>query len=487
MADKSRLPDPDAIPTPADDIHLKQALGPWTLWGLGVGYVISGEYFGWNLGLPEGGTFGLLIAFVLVTIMYITFTFSYAEMACAIPRAGGVFVHGSRGLGLRAGFLAGIAQAVEYLFVPPAIAMAIGDYSAIWIPGIDARLTAVLAFLAFTALNIWGVRQAAIFELVVSVLAVGELLLFTGVVLPKFEWSHFASNGWPNGGWGVIAALPFAIWFYLGIEGVANAAEEARHPRRDVPIGFGSALVTLVILALCVFVASVGVGGWERIVYAPEFLATSASGQVQILEGAKTSDKPLPLALGQVVSPAHPMYHLLVGIGLLGLIASFNGMILAAGRAVFEMGREGFLPHILGHTHPRMRTPVNALLLNMVIGLVSILFLDTSGLITMSVLGAVTLYALAMLSLLGLRRKEPELERPWKTPGYPAVPLVALALALVSFVVIWVQTTWQAKGWSDQVGLWYLAILALAWLYYHQVSRPRISAKDLEHLKNLDS
>ncbi|HIM29181.1 MAG TPA: ethanolamine permease, partial [Planctomycetes bacterium] len=66
--------------------NLHKTLGPITLWGLGVGYVISGEYFGWNLGLPVGGTYGMLLAFVLVTIMYITFVFSYAEMACAIPR-----------------------------------------------------------------------------------------------------------------------------------------------------------------------------------------------------------------------------------------------------------------------------------------------------------------------------------------------------------------------------------------------------------------
>ena len=92
-----------------ESLHLKKALGPVTLWGLGVGYVISGEYFGWNLGLREGGTFGLLAAFLVVTTMYVTFVFSYAELACAIPRAGGVFVYGVRGLGLAAGYLGGIA------------------------------------------------------------------------------------------------------------------------------------------------------------------------------------------------------------------------------------------------------------------------------------------------------------------------------------------------------------------------------------------
>ena len=94
------------------------------LWGLGVGYVISGMYFGWNLGLPQGGPFGLLIATLLVTLMYGAFVFSYAELACAIPKAGGAFDYAHQAFGPRLGFLAGVAQWVEFVFAPPAIAWA---------------------------------------------------------------------------------------------------------------------------------------------------------------------------------------------------------------------------------------------------------------------------------------------------------------------------------------------------------------------------
>src|SRR5260221_9681486 len=85
--------------------NLTRPLGPWMLWGLGVGYVISGMYFGWNLGLAEGGTAGLAIATAAVILLYITFTFSYTELACAIPRAGGVFYYAPRGLGRDWGFI----------------------------------------------------------------------------------------------------------------------------------------------------------------------------------------------------------------------------------------------------------------------------------------------------------------------------------------------------------------------------------------------
>ena len=107
---------------------LKPTLGPWMIWGLGVGYVISGMYFGWNLGLPEGGPFGLLAATLLVTVMYVTFVLSYSELACALPKAGGSFVYANRALGSNLGFLAGASQCVEFIFAPPAIAAAIGAY-----------------------------------------------------------------------------------------------------------------------------------------------------------------------------------------------------------------------------------------------------------------------------------------------------------------------------------------------------------------------
>jgi ethanolamine permease len=104
---------------------LQKSLGPVMLWGLGVGYVISGEYFGWNLGLPLGGTYGMLGATLLVTVLYVAFILSYAELACAIPRAGGAFVYAEHAFGPFVGFLTGLAQVIEFVFAPPAIAMAI--------------------------------------------------------------------------------------------------------------------------------------------------------------------------------------------------------------------------------------------------------------------------------------------------------------------------------------------------------------------------
>ena len=425
--------------------HLKRTLGPVMLWGLGVGYVISGMYFGWNLGLPAGGTLGLAIATFFIIILYITFTFSYTELACAIPKAGGVFDYTTRALGKDIGFIAGMAQIIEFVFAPPAIAAAIGAYFHIFFPQFSVSTIAVAAYVLFTALNIYGIKAAATFELVITAFAVFELLLFSGITLPHFHWENLTQNAFPNGWEGVWAATPFAIWFFLGLEGVANVAEETVNPQRNVLLGFGSALLTLIILCALVFVSSVGVGGWEKVVYP--------------IPGADASDSPLPLALSQITGNSGWLYHLLITIGLMGLVASFHGLILAASRATMEFGRSRCIPEIIGNIHPRFKTPVNALLLNMGIGIIALFTGKTGEIITIACFGAITLYIMAMIAVLVLRRKEPAMLRPFKVPFYPAFPIIALIIALVSLVAM---ITLNIK-----LSLIFFAILALAYIWFH--------------------
>ncbi len=400
---------------------LKRTLTPALVWGLGVGYVISGNYFGWNLGLEKGGTLGLAIAIFFIIIMYITFTFSYTELACAIPKSGGAFDYANRAFGKDVGFITGMAQNIEFIFAPPAIAFAIGSYGNIFFPSIPVLSFSVIAYFIFVALNVYGVKVAATFELVITILAVAALLFFSALTSPKFEFANLQKNAFPFGFSGVLAAIPFAIWFFLGIEGVANLAEEAINPRRTILVGFGSAIFTLVILCLITFTSSVGVAGWEAIVF-------KADGS--------TSDSPLPLALGLIVESSSWSYRILLLVGLFGLIASFHGLMLAAGRSTFEFGRVGYAPAFLGKVHHKFQTPANALLINMSLGLLALFSGKTGEIITISVFGALTLYIISMLSVLRLRKSEPNLPRPFRVPLYPIFPIVALVIASFSFVAM---------------------------------------------------
>ena len=423
--------------------QLKRTLTPAMLWGLGVGYVISGMYFGWNLGLEKGGTLGMAIATFFIIILYVCFTFSYTELACAIPRAGGAFDYAKRAMGKDVGFLTGMAQNIEFIFAPPAIAFAIGAYFNLFFPQVPILAIAIFAYVVFTTLNIVGVKAAATFELIITIFAVGELLLFAGITLPHFEVRNLQMDAFPNGWNGVLASIPFAIWFFLAIEGVANVAEETINPQRTILKGFGSAILTLVVLCILTFISSIGVAGWKAIVYQP-------NGTV--------SDSPLPLALGKIVGNNDVFYHLLITVGLFGLIASFHGIILAAGRASFEFGRVRFAPQNLGKVHSKFQTPANALLANMVIGIIALLTGRTADIITIAVFGALTLYIFSMIALFKLRKKEPGLERPFKAPFYPLFPFLALVIAVFSFVAMVIFNT--------EVALIYFLIMGICFALF---------------------
>lgn len=424
---------------------LKKTLTPFMLWGLGVGYVISGMYFGWNLGLEKGGTGGMAIATLVIMVMYVTFTFSYAELACAIPKAGGVFDYANKAMGKNIGFIAGIAQIVEFILAPPAIAFAIGAYFNAFFPQVPILTSAIYIYFVFTALNVYGVKAAASFEVIITIFAVGELLLFSGLAAPKFQMSNLTHNAFPNGWGGVFGAIPFAIWFFLGIEGIANVAEETKNPQRDISKGFGWAIFTLVILCVLVFVTATGISGWETIVY-----KDGVAGE--------TSDSPLPLALAKITGSSHVMYHLLITVGLFGLVASFHGLILAAGRSTYEMGRVHNIPTFLGKISPRFHTPANALIGNMAIGILALLSGKTSEIIIISVFGALTLYIIAMVSVIILRKNEPELYRPFRVRFYPTFPIVSLLIASVSIIAMFI--------FNLTLGLIYFSILIITFLLY---------------------
>lgn len=423
--------------------HLKKSLSPILLWGLGVGYVISGMYFGWNIGLDKGGTLGLGIATVFILIMYITFSLSYSELACAIPKAGGVFDYVGRAFGKDLGFVAGMAQWIEFVFAPPAIALGIGAYFHILYPAVDELVFAIVAYFLFTAINIIGVKISATFELIITIIAVAELSLFASLTLPHFQLQNLQTNPFPHGIEGIFAAIPFAIWFFLGMEGIANVAEETIDPQKNITKAFMYSMATLGLLAAMTFCAAIGVGGWEKVVY-------DSAGKV--------SDSPLPMALGQITGNSGLMYHMLVSVGLFGFVASFNGLLLAAGRVTYEFGKVGQFPRVLGEVHPKFNTPHWALVANMVLGIFALFTKRTGDIITISVFGAITLYIFSCLAIIRLRKTEPDMPRPFRTPFYPVVPIIALTIASVALVAM--------SYFNIKLAIIYFAVITFAFVLY---------------------
>ena len=449
---------------------LKPTLGTFSLWGIAVGLVISGEYFGWSYGWGVAGTLGFLITTLLIALMYGCFIFSFTELTTAIPHAGGPFAYSRRAFGETGGLIAGLATLIEFVFAPPAIALAIGAYLNVQFPSLDPKIAAVVAYLVFMGLNILGVKLAAMFELIVTLLAVVELLVFMGVVSPGFSLANFTAHGWAGAeGFGlqaisgIFAAIPFAIWFFLAIEGAAMAAEEAKDPRKNIPRAYIAGILTLVVLAIGVMLLAGGAGDWRKL---------------------SDINDPLPQAMKMIVGEHSRWMHMLVWIGLFGLIASFHGIILGFSRQFFALARAGYLPPSLAKLS-RFQTPYRATLAGGVIGIIAI-FSDnwihlqgmtlTAAMITLAVFGAIVMYIMSMLSLFRLRRSQPDMPRSFKAPGYPLIPSIALILAIVCLVsMVW---------FNPVIALLFVAIMLAGYCYFRLTSAQRREAPRDELLIN---
>ncbi|TSE19699.1 putative amino acid permease YhdG [Tepidimonas alkaliphilus] len=443
--------------------ELKPVLGALPLWGIAVGLVISGEYFGWSYGWASAGTLGFLIATTFVALMYTTFIFSFTELSTAIPHAGGPFAYARRAFGPTGGYIAGFATLVEFVFAPPAISLAIGAYLNVQFPSLDPKIAAVGAYIIFITLNALGVTIAATFELFVTLLAVIELLVFAGVVAPGWSLSNFVANGWAGSNtftaatWaGIFAAIPFAIWFFLAIEGAAMAAEEAKDPRRTIPIAYIAGILTLVALAFLVMIMAGGVGDWREL---------------------SNINDPLPQAMKIVVGHGSVWLHMLVWIGLFGLIASFHGIILGYSRQIFALARAGYLPRYFSKVHPRFRTPVRALIAGGVVGIAAIYSDEwitfggqplTANIVTMAVLGALVMYIVSMAALFRLRKTEPNLRRPFKAPFYPVFPAIALAGGIVCLAAV--------VYFNFELAVVFLLLLIAGYGYFRLTERQRAQA-----------
>lgn len=427
--------------------ELKKTLKPVQLWGIIVGMVISGMYCGWNYALEFTSPVGFMVAIVIVTVFYTTFIFSYAELSTAIPHAGGPSAYASRALGKFGGFFAGFSCLVEFLFATPAIALAIGAYINFLVPSIPTVVAALIAYGIFVVINCLGIETAAKVELVVTVVAIGGLLLFIGVGAPHVELSNiFGGEIFKGGLSGIFSAIPFAIWFYLAVEGGAMSAEECENPKKDIPKGFILGIATLVILAL------------------GTFFVTAGTSDASILSA---TDSPLPTALEGIFG-AGLLSRVMSFIGLFGLVASLHGIIIGYSRQGFAMSRAGYLPKFLSKVNSK-GAPVYSIITMSLIGMIFVLSGQTAIIIVISSFGAIALYIISMVSLFILRNKEPNLNRPFKV-SYPLVPAVALVIALILLVAVTIS--------NISTVIWVVGAYALAIVYYFVYSKIQESSSE---------
>src|SRR5215213_5257609 len=404
--------------------QLQKGAAGWVLLvGLGIAYVISGEYGGWQFGLAEGGWGGLLIATILMAVMYTAMVYALAELSAAIPVAGAGYGFARRAMGVWGGFLTGTAIVIEYAIAPAAVVTFIGAYVESLI-GFGGPVVYLLFYAVFIGMYLYGTGEALRIMFVITALAVLALLVFVIGMIPYFDPSNFfnieptnaagASAFLPFGYLGIWAAFSYAIWFFLAIEGLPLAAEETRDPARDMPKGLIAAMLALLIFAALILVFGPGGAGSAAI---------------------KTSGAPLTdaLAAPNAYGGKNALYTIVNVVGLAGLIASFYSIIFAYSRQIFALSRAGYLPRWLSVTS-RRHVPWVALVVPGIIGFLLSLTGQGDLLVLISVFGATISYVLMMLSHIILRYREPDLERPYKTPGGVLTSGIALVLGVAAVI-----------------------------------------------------
>jgi ethanolamine permease len=428
--------------------QLTRSAGVWGLWGLAIAAVISGDFSGWNFGVAAGGFGGLLVAFLILVVMYYGLMFAIGEMSSAMPHSGGAYSFARKAMGPWGGFITGLAETIEYVATTAVVVF----FSAAYLNGVTAELLNldltgnmwiwyVVLYAVFIGLNSLGSAISFQFSIIVSIISLAIIALFSVMVLAsgKIDWAMLwnipadgsAGSSWflPHGIMGILFAIPFGVWLFLGIEELPLAAEEAHNPSKDIPRAGFWARGTLIVTGLLVMFINTGILGAD---------AAGSAGE-PLLDGFRA-----------VVGDG---WAAILGIfALIGLLASLQGIMFAYGRNMYSLSRAGYYFRGLSVTG-KNKTPWLALLVGGLIGLAALVLLDyltatdTTGAISgvagaiilnIAVWGAMLAYLMQMVSFIILRVKHPELERPYRSPwgvGGASVSGLIAALAFVGFLL----------------------------------------------------
>ena len=429
-------------------LGLARVLGPAHIWGLGVGIVLVGEYMGWNFAVGKGGAYAALLACWFAGILYSCVAMIDSEVTSTVAAAGGQYTQAKHIVGPLMAFNVGLYLVFAYTMLEAANAITFGfliDTVAGMTghEGLDERPFIILSIMFLAWLNYRGVLATLTFSLVITAFAfcaIIALFLSTAVFMSDSPLRHVElMTDLPYGWLGVLAAMHFGLWYYLGIEGTCQAAEEVRSPARSLPFGTLAGIMTLLIAATLTWYVCVGLMPWEYLGQAgvPLFDAARLSGSMTLM--------------------------VLLGIGtMFATLASANGCINDASRAWFAMGRDHYLPDWFGAVHPKFRTPYRSIIFLVPIALVFALGAPLDQVITFSILSGLLGYTFMPLNVILFRRKWPldTIKRGYEHPFHPIPAIILLCLCGVTFFAVFL-------GYGSQlVAMLSFYIIVSLWFHF---------------------
>ncbi len=393
---------------------LIRILGPMHIWALGVGIVLVGEFMGWNNTILRGGSLGSLIGMWTIAIMYISLIMMTTEMASIMPEAGGQYTMAKYLLGPLAAFNIGLMIVLEYAMLEAADALVVGQILHGLNPDFHPLPYIILSLMALAYVNYRGAHATLTLNFVITAVA------FISVIILLFSTNFYdpqttliqlkkMTNGLPYGFMGIMAAMQFSCWFYLGIEGTAMAADECRSTSRALPVGAIIGLATLLIGGTITWFVCSGLLDADMLgssVY-PLYDAALATGKLFVI---------IALFVGTI----------------LACLASANGCISDASRAWSAMSRDTLLPDFFGKMHPKYGSPYRSIIFLLPISIVFAFTGLLDQVVTFSIFSAILVYLLTCLMMSRFRKMYPlgTVERGYVAPLHPLPAIICCVLAL---------------------------------------------------------
>ncbi len=474
------------VTTAGEDEHeLRRVLGPWQLMGIGIGAIIgAGIFVITGQAAAEHGGPAIVISFVIASIGCAFAGLCYAELAAMIPASGSAYTYSYAAFGRFVGWIIGWDLCLEYgmaastvavgwagylksflhdqfgVVIPEALSSAPVSFSTEngWaVTGAILNFPAVAIVLFLTALLIVGIRTSATFNGAMVLLKVGVILLvilfglplITGENLTPFipeNTGTFGQFGWS----GILLGSGVIFFAYIGFDGVSVAAQEARNPQRDLPIGILGSLAIVTVLYILMSLTMTGLAHYTTLnVDNPVSVAIAAAGD-QLAWLA-----PL-VSIGAIT-----------GLGTVILISLYGQT-----RIFYSMARDGFLPQVFSTVHPKFRTPTfSTIIIGVVVAVIAGIFpLDVLG--DLVSVGTLFAFILVCIGVIALRISRPNAKRPFRTPFYPVVPILGVVVCGAMIYPLLLELWFRLLGW--------LALGMLIYFFYgaRHAKEPRWKIED---------